>query len=303
MPATTKKKASSRRAIDKQQLITDKIISLIDGGVKPWSKPWHSIGYGNAITGHEYQGGNPLLCAIDCLVNDYQSPHFIGFAQAKEQGWKIKKGSASTWLLWAGTVTKERENDQGEKAEHRFTVAKWLNVFNLDCIDDSESDRKVGDVLSINRTTRVNVEPRLELAEKVIAAQGIEISYGGDCACYSPTIDKIRLPKYEDFKGAVSYYATALHEEVHATGHSTRLGREMSGGFGSQAYAYEELIADLGAAFLCNELKMEPDIENHASYLDSWLKVLKNDKKAFFNAMREAHKAVEYIRAKSGLND
>jgi antirestriction protein ArdC len=283
-----KKKAS----IDKFQLLTDKLLTLMEQGVKPWEKPWHSAGYGNAITGHQYQGTNPLLAAIDCLIHDYSSPLFIGFAQAKEQGWQIRKGSKATWLLWGGTACKEVTNeDTGETEKRYFNSFRWLNVFNLDCVDDSESDRKIADVVQAKGSGTTNAEPRLEDAEALITAQNAVVKFGGNMACYSSSADKIQMPRYEDFTGAEAYYATFIHELSHWTGHPSRLDRKLGNKFGSQAYAYEELIAELSAAFVCNELGMNSELENHASYLDNWLQVLRSDKKAFIKAAGQAQKA------------
>jgi len=295
----TKKKA---QASDKFQLLTDKLLKLIEQGVKPWEKPWHSVGYGNAITGHQYQGSNPLLAAIDCLINNYSSPLFVGFSQAKGQGWKIRKGSAATWLLWGGTVCKEVTNeDTGETEKRYFNSFQWLNVFNLDCVDDSESDRKIVDVVKLKGLGDTNAKPRLKGAEALIAAQNAVVKFGGDMACYSSSADKIQMPRYEDFTGAEAYYATFIHELSHWTGHPSRLDRKLGNQFGSQAYAFEELIAELSAAFVCNELGMNSALQNHASYLDHWLKILKSDKKAFLKAAGQAQKAASLLLTNAGM--
>jgi antirestriction protein ArdC len=287
--------------IDKFQLVTDKLINLIEQGVKPWEKPWHSVGYGNALSGHQYQGTNPLLAAVDCLINGYSSPLFVGFSQAKQQGWKIRKGSKATWLLWGGTACKEVVNEDGETETQFFRAFKWLNVYNLDCLDDSESDRKIVDVVKAKGIGNTNSDSRLQDVETLISAQNAVVKFGGDMACYSSTADKIQMPDYEDFTGAESYYATFIHELSHWTGHSSRLNRKLGNKFGSQAYAFEELIAELSAAFVCNELGINSTLENHASYLDNWLQVLKSDKKAFIQAAGMAQKSAQLLLSNADM--
>jgi len=290
-----------KKAIDKYELITDKLVALMQRGVKPWQKTWKGAGYGNAITGHNYQGINPLIAAIDCLNYDYSSPLFIGYGQAQQHGWKIRKGSKATWLIWAGSSTKESVDEEtGETETRHYRGFKWLNVFNLDCLDDSESDKPISAVIR-ERGFGANPEPRIDQAEALISAQNAVVKFGGDVACYSSQADRIQMPKFEDFTGAEAYYSTHIHELCHWTGHSSRLDRELGNNFRSHAYAFEELIAEIGAAFVCNELGMSSQLENHASYLESWIKCLKNDKKAFIDAGFKAQKAADFLLSKARM--
>jgi antirestriction protein ArdC len=288
---------------NKFQLITDKLITLIEQGCLPWRKPWSATPYGNLITGHCYQGINPLICAIDNLLYDWQHPFFIGFAQAQEKRWKIIKGSKATYLRWGGTVAIESTNKEtGETNKHLKNTGRWFNVFNVACLDDSDSNEKISDYLKKMQVSGTNTEPRLDEAEALIKAQNASVVFGGDVACYVPSIDKIRMPNYSDFSGAISYYATYLHELTHWTGHSTRLDRDLVGQFGTRAYAFEELIAEIGAAFVCSSLNIESQLEHHASYLDSWLSLLRDDNKAFFRAAEQAKKTADWLLEKAGLN-
>jgi antirestriction protein ArdC len=288
---------------DKFQLITDKLIALIEQGVKPWQKPWSATPYGNLLTGHHYQGINPLICAIDTLINEWQHPFFIGFAQAQEKGWKVQKGSKATYLRWGGAIAIESTDEEtGEKSKHYKNAGRWFNVFNVACLDDSDSNEKISNYLEKIQVSGTNTEPRLFEAEALIKAQNVDVVFGGDVACYVPSLDKIRMPNYEDFTGAIAYYATYLHELTHSSGHSTRLDREIVGQFGSKSYAFEELIADLGAAFLCSSLNIESQLEHHASYLDGWLSVLRDDNKAFFRAAGQARIAADWLLNNAGLN-
>jgi antirestriction protein ArdC len=127
---------------DKFQIVSDRISQLLEKGVKPWAKPWKSVGYQNLVTGHQYSGINPLLCAVDCMIKEYQKPYFISFNQAKENNWTVKKGSESTWIRWGGAYAVENENEQGETKTEWRSAAKWFNVFNVACIDDSQAEIK-----------------------------------------------------------------------------------------------------------------------------------------------------------------
>jgi antirestriction protein ArdC len=286
------------QSTDKFQLVTDKLIALIEQGVKPWTKPWHSTPYQNLVTGHKYQGINPILCAVDMIIHDWQHPFFIGFAQAKQQGWTVKKGSRSTWIRWGGTKSEETEDPETGETKKEFVSAfKWMNIFNVACLDDSKSENKIGDRIEklSFKNGSTNNEPRLEVAENFIAGHNPTTQFGGDVACYHPGTDTIRMPMYRDFSNASAYYSTYIHELVHWTGHSTRCDRPLVAQFGSQAYGFEELIAEIGAAMVCNELGINSELENHAAYLDSWLSILKGDKKAFFQAAGKAASAANYL--------
>lgn len=298
----TKRTSKSKpKACDKFQLIADKLLVLMASGTLPWRKPWSTTPYANAITGHRYQGLNPLLCQVDVMANDYSTTLFAGFAQAKEHGWQLRKGSKATWLRWGGTIRKEEEDAlTGELTEKFFTSVKWLQVFNLDCFDDSEADTKIADVTARFKGPE-NPDPRIDDAEGLIEAQDAEIRFGGNRAFYNPSRDCIRLPNFADFSSAELYYSTAIHELAHWTGHESRLNRNLKGSFGSEDYAFEELVAELGAAFVCNELGLTPALEHHASYLEHWASLIEQDNKAFFRATTLAQKAANLLLANADV--
>jgi antirestriction protein ArdC len=151
--------------------------------------------------------------------------------------------------------------------------------------------------------TRAAFEP-IEQAEHILNSSGIPVIWEGTRAFYRPSTDEIYMPTRERFSSPVNAYAVALHELTHATGHASRLGRDFSGRFGDEAYAFEELVAELGSAFVVGHLGLEgAKIENHANYVQSWLKVLKNDKNAIFTASRHANAAYQFIMQKAGLLD
>lgn len=280
-------------AIDKFQEITDRIVTLLEQGVKPWQRPWQSLKCQNLVSGHEYKGWNPLICAIDMSLYGYKSPFFVGVGQAKERGWNIKKGTKSTWIKYFSKFTKEVYNEE-ESETRSFFTSKWLQVFNIDCLDDSHSEQKIEPLVKAKQP-QSSAEERIATIEQFIQFHNPTIGYGGDTACYVPATDKILMPKFEDFSAGEGFYATLLHELIHWTGHESRCNRSLGNGFGTKAYAYEELIAELGSAFLCNKFEINSTIENHASYIESWLSTLKKDKKHLFNAMKDADVAVNFL--------
>ena len=287
---------------DKFQIVTDKLIQLLETGVKPWSKPWvgssgESI-FKNLATGNAYKGINPIICFIDCMLLNDDRPYFVGFHQGKELGWQLTKGSKSTWLRWGGTVAKEIETQEGETKKEFYNACKWLNVFHISMFDDSQAKVKISDRIAQYevKPVAVNTEARLSKVDSFITATRAKIKHGNsDRAFYAPAVDSIMLPEFSQFTSASGYYATAIHELTHWTGHQSRCDRNLTGSFGSMSYAYEELIAEIGSAFTCNEFGITNEIENHASYIDSWLQALKDDKQYFFKAASEARKASEYL--------
>lgn len=299
--------------IDKYELITNQICALLEQGIKPWRKPWKAghdnIPFQNLITRHIYTGSNPLWCAVSNLTNGHDSPFFITFKQAKEQGWQVKKGSKSAWIKFAGITEKEAENDAGEITKERIKFSKFSSIFSIDCIDDAESQKKIVDFIQeLTDDTPDNPDNRILTIDEFIANTKAVINYGGNRACYSPSRDEIRLPVFENFSGAKAAYSTAVHELGHWTGHQSRLDREgmKSASHGDEIYAFEELVAELTSAFVCDRLfpeYMEQDLEHHANYLGGWLTGLKKDDKAFFRAVSHAQKAAEYLRDLNDLND
>jgi antirestriction protein ArdC len=289
--------------IDKYELVTAKITELLERGVKAWDRPWHCNGesiYKNLVSGNSYSGINPIICTVDCILNEYESPYFISFKQASEMGWQVMKGAKSTWLRWGGSYTVE--NDEGK--EERRTSGKWLSVFNSQLIDDTKADFKIVDAIAkFPSQENINPEQRLDKVEEFITKQNAKfLPEGSDRAFYVPKVDAIQLPKFESFTSAESYYATKLHELSHWTGHEGRLARDLSGSFGSTKYAYEELIAELASAFVCNDLGINSQLENHASYIDSWIQLLTGDKKSFFKAAAEARKAANCLVTASQIS-
>ena len=194
--------------------------------------------------------------------------------------------------MYAASGCKETELDNGEVEKKFWKTFKWINVFNVACIDDSASKKKIDDFLP---NEQVNTEPRIDAIESTISKNNPKIEYGSDRAFYTPSTDEITLPAYGQFHSAIAYYATLLHELCHWTGHESRCNRKISNRFGNADYAFEELIAELGSAMLCSEFNIDSQLDNHASYLSNWLDILKQDKKAFFKASSLAMNAANFI--------
>lgn len=295
------KKVKKKKATDKYQLVADQLLALLQAGTKPWKKGWATTPYCNAATGHRYSGLNPVLAEISLMSRGYQSTLFVGFGQAKDLGLKMKKGSKATWLRLGGRGKKEEvDPETNEKVEKFYGFGKWVSVFNLDCFTDEDAKVRIAELIECYQH-KPNTAPRIAEAEALIEAQQAKVVVGGNRACYAPKLDQIHMPKYESFISAESYYATLIHELGHRTGHPSRLNRELNGDNQSASYAFEELIAELTAAFVCSVLNIEPELENHASYLASWIRLLKDDNKVFFRAYGQAQAAANLLLENAGM--
>jgi antirestriction protein ArdC len=284
-------------AIDKFQWLTDKFIALIEQGTNPWQKEWRTTGVGavqNFITKEPYKGRNPWILQIDSLVRGAK-PYYCGRSQGFAKGWSIRKGCKAAYVTYANVQVKE----DADGNERRIPFVKWYPVFNIEDWCDDKSDHKIKDELP-ESLPPLNMDQQLAIAEDFLHKTKAKVVTHGSQPCYSPTLDRIAMPAWSDFTSGVAYYATLLHELTHWTGHDSRCDRDLTGGFGSIRYSQEELVAELGASFLCAELGIEGNLENHASYLASWLKGAKEDKMFLYRSMGEAQKAVEYLKSLQG---
>lgn len=268
---------------DVYQEVTDRIVSAIEaGGTLPWVKPWRSCGVPrNAITGRPYTGINTILLAMA----PFASNEWLTYNQAKQVGAQVRKGEQGTQvvLFKPFKVTDKNDPDSKEKTIPLLRSFTVFNVAQIDNLPNKFAKPTAADAqdFSIN-----------EQAESMLAHAVIE--HGSNQACYVPSRDKILMPHKADFKSISDYYATALHELTHWTGHTSRLARDFTGRFGDESYAFEELVAELGAAFLCASCSIDGTLQ-HDNYIAHWLKVLKADKKAIFTAASAARKSTEFI--------
>lgn len=270
--------------------VTARIMEILETGTIPWKKPWiSSEGAKNLITKKPYRGINQFLLNS----SPYGSPYWLTFKQALQKGGKVRKGERSTPIVfWKWLEQKDVPEEDYNSATGKVPLLRYYNVFNLEQIDGIEAPVE---------EQSINPFSPIEQAEMVIRdmPQRPKIMYGGDRACYSPSLDYIQLPPKEAFTSPEEFYSTAFHELTHASGHSSRLGRKgilEPSYFGSHEYSQEELVAEFGASMLCGFAGIEQQtVENSAAYIHGWLKVLKGDKKLAIVAAGQAQRAADFI--------
>lgn len=269
------------------EIITDKIIEKLDSGVIPWRKPWVCGGASkNLVTGKPYRGLNVFLTAM----SGYYSPYWMTFKQAKERGGKVRKGEKGTPVIFWNWTQRQVEGNGGEAEEKDVPFMRYYTVFNLQQIDG----------LQLSHDEAKSFAP-VATCEDVIKAmpQAPTIEHGFIKACYSPTLDVVKMPPRSAFKNEAGYYASMFHELAHSTGHASRLNRKGIAEktvFGNEDYSKEELIAELAAAFLCGHTGIEQEtIENSAAYIASWRERLTADKRLIITAAAQAQRASDFI--------
>lgn len=263
------------------ETVTNEIIKQLETGCAPWVRPWNAGADYNLISGTQYRGVNRVILGMTAMAKGYSSNVWGTFKQINERGGMVRKGEKGTAIVFFKPVTKVGQNDQGEAEVSSFAVMKSYVVFNLEQQDGIELDAKT------------EFTP-VEEAEERIVKTGASISHGGNQAFYSPGSDRIQMPVKDSFDTPASYYATAFHELIHWSGAKDRLSRDLSGRFGNPEYAFEELVAEMGAAFLCQDHGIAGELR-HAGYIKSWLKALRDDKTAVFKAAALAQKAADFI--------
>ena len=278
--------------------ITNQIVSHLEKGVRPWVRPWNAEHAAGRITrplrhnGKPYSGINVLSLWASAMAQNFAAPIWMTFKQASELDAHIRKGEKGSLVVYADSITrKETDERTGDEIDREIPFLKGYTVFNVEQIEG------LPEVYYANAAPNLDPVARIDRAEKFFAALGATIRHGGNRAFYSIAADAIQMPPFESFQDADSYYATLAHECTHWTGSKTRLDRDFGGHrFGSEGYAVEELVAELGAAFLCAdlELALEPR-EDHASYIGTWLKVLAADNRAVFTAAAHAQRAAEFL--------
>ena len=265
--------------------ITQSIIEQLENGAAPWIKPWKadSSADKNLVSQKPYQGINRLLLGMSSMVKGFSVPVWASYKQWEAIGANVKKGEKGTKIVFYSPVSKE--NKQTGDLE-KYAVLKTYFVFNaaqVEGIDIVPAETVAAEFTAV------------ELAEQRIIKTGAAISHGGDAAFYMPSADRIQLPNKSAFDSEANYYATAFHELAHWTGSKTRLDRDLDKGrFGNPAYAFEELVAEMSAAFLCSDYGIQGELR-HAGYIGHWLKALREDSKAVFKAAALAQKAADYI--------
>lgn len=276
--------------------VTDRILAELDAGTRPWVKPWTAASTAGQISrprranGTPYRGINVLLLWCEAVDCGYSASTWMTYKQAQALGAQVRKGETGALVVYADRFTKTETTDKGEEVEREIPFLKGYTVFNVEQIDGLPEPAQPAP------SPALPVVPLLDQAEAFFMATGADIRHGGDRAYYAPGPDRIQLPKPEAFRSAEAYAATKAHELVHWTGHPARLARAFGQRFGDDAYAFEELVAELGAAFVCADLGLTPEVrDDHAAYLAHWLQVLKADKRAIFAAASHAQRAADHL--------
>jgi len=273
--------------------VTADIIKMLEEGTAPWQKPWEEGELGrtpfNPTTNRPYRGGNVLGLMIAGMRKGYTDPRWCTYKQAMEHGWQVRKGEKATAIeFWEiGRGDKDDGESDADKPRSRM-IHRVYSVFNAQQIDGMPA---------LELPERKPFEA-IDAGEKMLTNSGADIRHGGAKAFYTPSGDYIQMPPRECFTDEPRYYSTVLHELAHWSGAKHRLNRLTDNQpFGSPAYAQEEIRADLSSLFLSAELGIPYDPKDQASYIQSWIKVLKNDKNEVFRAAADASKACDYLHS------
>ena len=279
--------------------VTARIIAELEAGRLPWVQPWGTTGSAgpglprNALTARTYSGVNVLILWGAVIEHGWPSQSWLTFRQAKEAGGCVRKGEHGVTVVYADRFTPEVEKARAEREGGDPKAVPFLKRFTVFNVAQCEGLRSG---LASDPTPLPEREV-VPVAEEVIAASGVDFRIGGMRAFYAPSLDFVQVPPQPAFFEQVNYYRTCLHELCHATGSPKRLNRSLTNSFGSKDYAREELVAEMGSAFLCAALGIVPTVR-HADYIGAWLKVLREDNRAIFRAASAATKAAEWLLAR-----
>lgn len=276
------------------QRVTEQIVSAIEDGAGSYRMPWNTSGGFisspiNAVSRKPYRGINVLILWATAQAKGYTSGTWATYKQWQEMGAQVRKGEKSAnvvfWKFFDVEETPEH-GDATEKTSRRVPMARDYWAFNADQVEGFQKPE----------AEKLSHGERITQAEEFFRSLEIDLRPGGNRAYYSPSTDAVHMPAFEAFKEPLFYYSVLSHETTHWTGAEKRLNRDMKSRFGTEGYAMEELVAELGAAFLCGELSLPTDPrKDHAPYIASWLQVLKNDKRAIFTAAAKAQEAIDWM--------
>ena len=299
----TKPRGSQAPRLDLYQQVTNQIIAALEQGVRPWTKPWAADHLATRVSrplracDKAYRGINVLILWLTGSARGFQSPFWLTFKQALDLGGHVRKGEKGAPVCHYDTFTKEMVDDTGASREEQIPFLKHYTVFNAEQCDSLPSH------FHPSTAAEPTVEPeagRIAAVDWFIANLGAEIIHGGNRACYVQQADRISMPPFATFTTPDAYYSTLLHEIVHWTKHPVRLDRDCGRKqWGDEGYAREELVAELGSAYLCADFEISlSEREDHASYIASWLTVLRSDKRAIFHAAALAERAATWLHAR-----
>ncbi|MCK1340400.1 DUF1738 domain-containing protein [Bradyrhizobium sp. 38] len=277
--------------------ITNKIIAELEAGRVPWVQPWGTAAAKaplampkSAATGRQYSGVNILILWGAATEHAFTGQSWLTFRQALSLGGHVRKGERGTTVVYADRFVpvdeQRRASENGEEAQ-TIPFLKRFTLFNIDQCEGLPPEIA---------TTAPPPPPDLiePQVDKLIKATGIDFRIGGNRAFYAPTEDYVQVPPPQAYFEPINWHRTALHELAHASGHPSRLNRDLSGSFGTKKYAFEELVAEIASAFGCASLGIVPTVR-HADYIGSWLDVLREDNRAIVRAASQASKVADYL--------
>jgi antirestriction protein ArdC len=278
--------------------VTNQIVEQLEKGVLPWRCPWNAEHAAGRITrplrhnGENYHGINIIVLWMSAESQGFNCPYWLTFQQAKQLGGFVKKGEHGSPVVYTSTFKKNDTDENGDAVERDCRFLKQYIVFNTYQVEGLPQH-----FYALAEPPKETLQ-RIEKADRFFASTKADIRHGGNKAFYTVGGDYIRIPPFETFRDPESHAATVAHELTHWTRHPSRLNRDFGRKhWGDEGYAVEELVAELASAFLCADLQITPELRgDHASYLDHWLKVLKDDKRAIFTAASHASQAVDYLR-------
>ena len=312
----TKSSAYEKLTPQRKQLV-DQVLANLEKGNLFWTQGWFAAGAPeSAVTGKKYRGINNLYLSLVAMAENYGDNRWATFRQMEEKGWTFKKDEEGHTLGKGKSVSVEYYEMRDKETKRRFDrsvldgmtfdeqreymdknvywLRKFYRVFNCSLMDG----------VPAKEMPTIDVNDRIEKAEAILDywnANESKIVYGGSQAFYRPSTDEVHLPEREKFKSTQSFYDTAFHEIGHSTGHESRLNRDLSGGFGSQSYAMEELRAEIASIFMAQDLGIEPSedrLQNNAAYIQSWKDEIKENPNALFTAIADADKIARYVSSK-----
>ena len=279
--------------------ITYKIIAELEAGRQPWVQPWGTAAAKaplamprNAATARQYSGINVLILWGAVVQHGYPTQAWLTFRQALALGGNVRKGERGTTVVYADRFTPEEEKRRARETGEepgRIPFLKRFTVFNAAQCEGLPEDIAI----AAPPPTPGMIEPTVEA---LIKATGIDFRIGGNRAFYVPAHDYVQVPPPQAYFEPINWHRTALHELGHASGHASRLGRDLTGSFGTKTYAFEELVAEMNAAFCCASLGIVPTVR-HADSIGSWLEVLRGDNRAIVRAASQASKAADWLLA------
>ena len=287
--------------------ITDQLIADIEtGAAGTWRMPWHTLadaGTPTSVDGRPYRGANALWLAMVAAARDWPAGVWATYRAWQRHGGQVRRGEKATQvILWKPVTPKTRgkdndTDDTGDGQRRPRLLARAYAVFAAEQCDGAE------EILarSAQRLDERDTPQRIAAAETYFAAIPASVAEGGNRACYQPATDTICLPALAQFDTAAHYYGTRAHETVHWTGHPSRLDRDLTGRFGTDSYAAEELVAELGAAMWCAQVGLSAVTRtDHAAYLAGWLRVLRSDARALVTVASRAQAAVDHLNSLAG---